>query len=224
MQAANFTPALGLSALTPMYDHAIRLLTRERTWRQKLLTQLAPADGETILDVGCGTGTLAILIKQRAPNARVIGMDPDPQVLATAAKKAASAGVEIEWRQGFAREATAFDGSLDKVVSTLVFHQVPLEEKQWGVAAMFEAIRPGGEIHIADYCRQHQWQMRQLFRLIQLLDGKANTQANIDGAIERIIGDIAGLPTAATAIVNTPTGAISLFQMKKGTAACIVAA
>lgn len=213
MQAVKFTPALGFSALTPIYDHAIRLLTREETWRQKLLTQLAPADGETILDVGCGTGTLAILIKQRAPQARVIGLDPDSRVLATAAKKAASAGVEVEWRQGFAHDAAAFAGSLDKVVSTLVFHQVPLEEKQRGVAAMFEAIRLGGEIHIADYCRQRGWHMRQLFRLIQLLDGKANTQANADGAIERIIGDIAGSPMAATAIINTPTGAISLFRL-----------
>ena len=216
MQAVKFTPALGFSALTPIYDHAIRLLTREKTWRQKLLSQLEPARGDTILDVGCGTGTLAILIKQRAPHARVIGMDPDPEVLATAAKKAATSGVEIEWIRGFARDAAAFSGSLDKAVSTLVFHQVPLEEKQQGVAAMFEAIRPGGEVHIADYCRQLHWHMRQLFRLIQLLDGKANTQANADGALERIIDDIAGSPTAATAIIDTPTGAISLFRLKKG--------
>ena len=218
MQAVKFTPALGSSALTPFYDHAIRLLTREKTWRQKLLMQLAPAGGETILDVGCGTGTLAILIKQRAPGAHVIGMDPDKQVLATAADKAAKAGVDIEWREGFAHDAAAFAGSLDKAVSTLVFHQVPLEEKQRGVAAMFKAIRPGGELHIADYCRQRDWHMRQLFRLIQLLDGKTNTQANADGAIERLVDKIAGSPTPARAVINTPTGAISLFQIQKGDA------
>ena len=215
MQAVKFTPALGFSALTPLYDDAVRLLTREKTWRQKLLTQLAPASGETILDVGCGTGTLAIMIKQRAPDAQVIGMDPDPQVLGTAAKKAASAGVEIEWRKGFAHDAAAFSGSLDKAVSTLVFHQVPGEEKRRGVAAMFEAIRPGGEVHIADYCRQRDWRMRQLFRLIQLIDGKANTQANADGAMERIIEEIVGSSTPATAIIDTPTGAISFFRLKK---------
>ncbi len=91
MTAAKFTPALGYAALTPIYDCAIRLLTGEKTWRQKLLVQVAPADGEIGLDVGCGTGTLALIIKQRAPNARMIGVDPDPQVLARAAKKAARA-------------------------------------------------------------------------------------------------------------------------------------
>ena len=215
MQTAKFTPALGFSLLTPLYDHAIRLLTREETWRQKLLVQLAPANGETILDVGCGTGTLAILIKQQAPGARVIGLDPDPDVLARAASKAASAGVEIEWRQGFAHDVGAYSGKIDKAVATLVFHQVPLEEKQRGVAAMFEAVRLGGEVHIADYCRQRDWQMRQLFRLIQALDGKANTQANADGVVERILRMVGGTQAVPHSIIRTPTGAISIFRSKK---------
>ena len=215
MQDAHFTPALGFPALTPLYDHAIRLLTREKTWREKLLTQLAPASKETILDVGCGTGTLAILIKQRTPGARVIGLDPDPAVLATAAKKAASARVEIEWRKGFASDASHFSGELDKAVSTLVFHQVPLDEKNQGLEAMFEAVRPGGEVHIADYCRQDDWYMRQLFRFVQALDGKVHTQANADGAIDRFLGEIMGSRVTPREVIRTPTGAISLFRLEK---------
>ncbi|MFB9773962.1 class I SAM-dependent methyltransferase [Sphingomonas yabuuchiae] len=75
-------------------------MTRERTWRGALLRQLAPKEGESILDVGCGTGSFAIMLKRAAPGARIVGLDPDPAVLAIAAAKARAAGVEIEWREG----------------------------------------------------------------------------------------------------------------------------
>src|SRR3546814_13110100 len=79
--------------------------TRGRRWRLALLEQLAPREGDAILDVGCGTGTFALLVKKAAPGARVVGLDPDPAVLEIAAAKARGAGVKIEWRRGFARDA-----------------------------------------------------------------------------------------------------------------------
>lgn len=216
MQTAKFTPALGYASLTPLYDTAIRLLTREQRWREKLLEQMSPRKGEAILDVGCGTGSFAILIKRRAPGARVVGLDPDPAVLASAAAKARQAGAEIEWRRGFASDAAVFAGQFDKAVSTLVFHQVPLKEKAVGIEAMLKAVRTGGEVHIADYCRQPDWLMRQLFRTVQALDGRTNTQANVNGAVEHALGRLKGSPAAAEHIVRTPTGAISLFRLAKG--------
>ncbi len=77
-----FAPALGHAALTPLYDAAISLMTCEGRWRRALLQQVAPRDGETILDVGCGTGTFALMLKRAAPNARVIGLDPRRPALA----------------------------------------------------------------------------------------------------------------------------------------------
>lgn len=215
MREAEFTPALGHSALTPLYDAAIRLLTRERLWREALVDQINPKDGDTILDVGCGTGSLAILLKRRAPQARVVGLDPDPEVLATAANKAKWAKVDIEWRRGFAHDADSF-GEFDQIVSTLVFHQVPPAEKLAGIRAMFSAVRPGGFVHIADYCRQPDWLMRQLFRIIQAVDGKPNTQANADGAIEENLAIFSREQTRPERIIRTPTGAISLFRVRKG--------
>lgn len=213
----SFTPALGRAEFTGLYDRVIRLLTRERIWRSALLAQVAPRAGETILDVGCGTGTFAVMAKQAAPGATVIGLDPDPRVLAIAADKAKAAGIEIEWRQGFARDAAAFGGELVKAVSSLVFHQVPLAGKREGIAAMFAAVRPRGEVHIADYARQPSWLMRALFRLtVQNVDGTVDTQPNADGALEAILADLAG-PGAGrpTRVVPTPTGAISLFRASR---------
>lgn len=144
MNDTTFTPALGRSDLTDSYDKAIRLWTRENVWRTALLNQVAPRDGETILDIGCGTGTFAIMMKRAAPDAQVIGLDPDPQILRIAAAKAKQCGVDIDWRQGFARNAADFAGTNDKVVSSLVFHQVPVAEKRTGLAAALTALKPGG--------------------------------------------------------------------------------
>lgn len=217
MQAAGFTPAAGYSALTPVYDIALRVLTREARWRNALLDQIDLRDHESILDVGCGTGTLAIMLKLRVPDARVIGLDPDPTVLQVAAAKARRAGAHVEWRLGFAQDAPSI-GQVDQVVSTLVFHQVSLGGKRAGLRAMFEAVRPGGAIHLADYCRQPDWVARQLFRFIQMLDGQADTQANLEGAVERTLEDLSGKPANPRAIVRTLTGAISLFHVQKGDA------
>lgn len=70
MSDAAFTPALGRAHLDD-YDRAIRIWTRESVWRGALLRQVAPRSGETILDVGCGTGSFAVMLKQAAPGARV---------------------------------------------------------------------------------------------------------------------------------------------------------
>lgn len=214
MNQMEFTPALGRPELTGAYDLAIRLLTRERRWRSVLLEQLAPRDGEAILDVGCGTGTLGLLVKKVAPGARVVGLDPDPAVLEIAAGKARGAGVEIEWRQGFARDADRLGGPFTKIVSSLVLHQVPMEEKRRGIEAMARAVVPGGEVHIADYARQRSKFMRTLFGLVQRLDGAENTEPNARGAIEAILADLDPASRRPSGIVRTPTGEISLFRLE----------
>ena len=216
MEQTSFTPALGRPGLTRAYDLAIRLLTRERTWRGALLQQLAPKEGESILDVGCGTGSFAIMLKRAAPGARVVGLDPDPVVLAIAAAKARTAGVQIEWRQDYANQAADLGVSFDKAVSSLVFHQVPLAGKRAGIAAMFQAVRRGGEVHIADYALQRNTLMRTLFRLtVQLVDGVADTRPNADGMIETILSDLTGEETSVERVIGTPTGAISLFRASR---------
>src|SRR3546814_19705251 len=79
MTEPDFTPAAGRFLPVSTYDRLLALLTREDIWRAKLLEVLAPKGGERILDVGCGTGSLAIQIKQAEPGALVVGLDPDPE-------------------------------------------------------------------------------------------------------------------------------------------------
>lgn len=212
----EFTPALGRADLTGAYDRTIRFWTREGKWRPMFVAQINAAAGETIIDVGCGTGTLATLLKQAAPGANIIGIDPDPEVLRLAAAKAETAGVSVDFRHGFARDAaTSLGGSkADKAVSSLVFHQTPLAEKRAGLMAMHEALKSGGELHVADYGRQPGPLMRALFGIIQIVDGKEDTQPNADGVLTQIIAEV-GFADIRERFVRTPTGAISLLSARR---------
>ena len=212
----SFTPALGHAWLSGLYDPAIALLTRERVWRARLLDQVAPATGETIVDLGCGTGSFAVSLAQRAPGARVIGLDPDGDILGRAKAKAAAAGQPVRFVQGFARDAAALlgDGVADKVVSSLVFHQLPMAEKRLGLAANLRALKPGGALHIADYGHQT-GVMRTLFRIVQSLDGYENTQPNADGVLPDLISEAGFINVAENTALATMTGSIAFFRAER---------
>ena len=210
---ASFTPALGHSALSGVYDPAIALLTRERVWRARLLEQVAPKSGETIIDLGCGTGSFAVSLAQRAPGARIIGLDPDRDILRRAEAKAAAAGQDVRFVEGFSRDVAAVlgDAVADKVVSSLVFHQLPMAEKRQGLAASLRALKPGGSLHIADYGRQA-GAMRLLFRIVQSLDGYENTQPNADGVLPDLIREAGFIEVRETGALPTLTGAIAFYR------------
>lgn len=214
----DFVPALGRHELTGDYDRVIAIMTRERRWRAQLLALAAPQAGETIIDVGCGTGTFALMLQAAGPDARVIAVDPDPKVLEIARRKAAGAGGAVEWRQGFGDElaSVAELGSVDKVVSSLVLHQCPLPVKRAILASMFAILKPGGRIAIADYGAQRSLLMRLLFRQVQALDGFENTQPNADGVIPQLMAEAGFQEVSEGRVVPTPTGSISLYSATRG--------
>lgn len=210
----KFTPALGQDWLTPLYDIAIAMLTREQRWRGLLVRQINAAPGDRILDVGCGTGTLAAMIARAAPKAVIFGIDPDPAVLERARNKAAAVGVTIRFLRGFLTEdALAELRPLTKVTSSLVLHQVPLAEKKRILALMRAALGAGGELHIADYGQQRSPLSRWLFRrTVQSLDGFENTQPNADGILPVLMREVGFPRVEELHSIGTPTGSISIYR------------
>lgn len=143
----------------------------------------------------------------------LIGIDPDEEALAIARAKADAAGADIRWERGFARDIAS--SPADALVTSLMFHQVPMAEKRAGLAAMYAALRPGGRLVIADYGRQRGL-MRLLFRLtIQRLDGVTDTQPNADGALPELVR-AAGFDNVREAErIHTATGTIALIAAER---------
>src|SRR5437763_5402641 len=91
---AKYVPAAGFRWLTRFYDPFVAFTMREREFRQAFIERARIGANSTVLDVGCGTGTLAVMIKTSVPSATVVGLDGDPEVLEIAREKAAKAGAD----------------------------------------------------------------------------------------------------------------------------------
>jgi ubiquinone/menaquinone biosynthesis C-methylase UbiE len=208
----GYLPALRFRSLTRLYDPAVRLTTRERRFKRMLIEQAGPAAGQRILDLGCGTGTLAIDVKRREPRAELVGLDADPDMLAQARRKADAAGVELELTEGFSTELPYEDASFDCVLSTLFFHHLDPEPKRQTAAEIARVLRPGGELHVADWGQPSDPVMALAFQSIRALDGFSNTDDNYRGALPEIF-EQAGLAGARqTSRLRTPFGTLALFR------------
>ncbi|MFB7127126.1 class I SAM-dependent methyltransferase [Kitasatospora sp. NPDC056273] len=210
-----FTPAAGRLALG-LYDPIVSL-TRERLWRSLLAMHAAPRPGDVIVDVGCGTGSFAVLLGRAEPQATVVGVDPDPAVLRLARRKAAAAGIEPDFRTGMgdAVDEVVGAGTADTVVCSLVLHQCPVPMKQAVLAAMHRTLRPGGKLVIADYGRQRTAAMRLAFRIVQFADGKEDTQPNADGILPRLIAEAGFEGVREVDTVATVTGSMSFYTARR---------
>jgi len=211
-QSPDYIPALGKRWLTPLYDLAISLLTREKTWRSRLIKQISPKPREEILDVGCGTGSLAILLKEKELGIQITGIDPDPGVLSIAQRKIEHQLLEIKLIQGFLEPSLFPPGKqFGKITSSLVLHQVSVEEKQRILQTAYDRLSVDGSIHIADYGLQRTALMRGLFRIVQKLDGVEFTAPNAEGIIPKLMVEAGFEDVKETFVLPTPTGSISLY-------------
>jgi ubiquinone/menaquinone biosynthesis C-methylase UbiE len=215
MSEQTFTPAMGRFAPTRFYDPVVAL-TRERLWRALAVMYAAPRPDDVIVDVGCGTGSLALLLSRVEPRAQIIGVDPDSDVLAVARQKAAGCAA-VQWRVGMGDTLVDSVGadSADTVVSSLVLHQCPLPMKRAVLASMFAVLRSGGRLVVADYGWQRSSLMRLAFRIVQLADGKADTQPNADGIVPELLSEAGFRDVREAEVVPTVSGSISVYVAGK---------
>jgi ubiquinone/menaquinone biosynthesis C-methylase UbiE len=152
------------------YDFGIRLLSLGRIGRvhERMAEQVGA--GERVLDIGCGTGSLALRCAGRA--ARVTGIDISPQMLDMAREKVEAAGLEdqVELREMSAIDLDeAFpDGSFDAIVSSLVFSEMSEDEQGFVLRECRRLLRDGGRLVIADEVVPRSWPLRLLNRVLRL--------------------------------------------------------
>jgi ubiquinone/menaquinone biosynthesis C-methylase UbiE len=136
------------------YDLLVWLLTlgRERSFREKTLRFARLEPGESVLDVGCGTGTLAIAAKRHVgPTGTVYGIDASPEMISRAAIKARKAGVEVAFNIGTAQALPFPDARFDALLSTLMLHHLPRNARQRCAREMRRVLKPGGRALVVDF-------------------------------------------------------------------------
>lgn len=151
----RYVPALSFDWLTPLYDPCVRWLMPERKFKSRLVRRAAIGAGQRVLDLGCGTATLTLLVKEMHPGARVTGLDGDPKILKIARRKAERAGAEIGFDEGMAFRLPYAEGSFGRVLSSMVLHHLTEENKRRTLHEVFRVLAPGGEFHVADFVRQN---------------------------------------------------------------------
>ena len=211
----GYLPALRWKALTPVFDTAVRVTARERVMKECLLDQAAVAAGDSVLDLGAGTGTLAIWLKQRSPGAAVTGLDADPDVLARARRKAADAECEIEFVEGFSTELPFAGDSFDVVLSSLFFHHLMPADKRSTLAEVRRVLKPGGKLHVADWGKPGDPLMAVLSLSIRAFDGFEVTAENLRGALPSLIGQAGLVDAQERRRLRTTLGTLALYSARK---------
>jgi ubiquinone/menaquinone biosynthesis C-methylase UbiE len=207
----KYIPALSWKVLTPFYDTFFRLTMREELFKRRLIEQAQIRSGQRVLDLGCGTGTLTIMVKQAHPNSEVSGLDGDPQILEIARHKAAQAGSPITFDEGMAFQLPYPNASFDRVLSSMVFHHLTTQDKEKSLAEIYRVLKPDGELHLVDFGVPHGFYAKiisSLMRRFERLDD------NINGRIPEMLAK-AKFSVAETSEFLTVFGTLALLRGSK---------
>jgi ubiquinone/menaquinone biosynthesis C-methylase UbiE len=216
MMAGEYVHALRYQWLTPVYDLVVRALVRERTFKQALIEQACIEPGQVVIDLGCGTGTLAIAIKQQVPDATVIGIDGDDRILAVARRKAERAQLDVTFQHALAQALPLPDGQADRMLSTLFFHHLLREDKLRVACEALRVLKPEGQLHVADWGQASNFLMRLAFLPVQLLDGFDRTADNLRGELPRIMTRAGFHGAGENRRFVTCLGTLSLYSWHAG--------
>ncbi|MGH2522055.1 MAG: class I SAM-dependent methyltransferase, partial [Anaerolineales bacterium] len=146
------------------------------------------------------------------PEAEVVGLDGDPEVLEIGRQKAARAGVTLTLDGGMAYQLPYPEASFDRVLSSLMFHHLTLDDKGRALRESWRVLRPGGEIHIVDFGKPHTaWG-----RLIAPLVGRAERASdNIQGRLPDLLHEAGFEQVMESARFATVVGTVSAYQGRK---------
>ena len=212
----GYVAALRFPALNRAFDPLVRVTMRERRFKRELLDQAAIGSTQRVLDLGCGTGTLAILAKEEVPKAEVVGFDGDPSILKQALAKADAAGVKVRFDHGYSTELPYEVEFFDRVLSTLFFHHLTTDDKRTTLREVARVLRPGGELHIADFTKAGDPLMALAFTVIRPFDGLERTRVNARGQLGAMVSE-AGFPAVSeTRRFRTAFGTLGLMKASRG--------
>ena len=156
-----------------------------------------------------------MLIKQKYPNANVVGIDGDPSILAIASRKMTEAGASIQFDHGLSWYLPYPDGYFDRILSSLFFHHLSWQNKLRTAREVRRVLRPGGELHVADWGEPSNLLMRVAFVTVQLLDGFENTRDNVNGRLLKVFAEAQLVDVTQKRTYDTVLGTLALYRAVK---------
>ncbi len=206
----RYVPAAGHRALTRFYDPVMATTMRERTFRRALVRAAVAAGPLMIADIGCGTGSQTIALSDAAPHARIIGIDGDPEALDRARTRAGDRS--ITWVEALAEKLPIDDDAMDCVTASLLLHHLSPPTRLAALREMRRVLRPGGQLHIADWGRPQDPAMHLAFLAIRALDGRENTADHAGGRIPQILRTAGFTDVRVTRRLRTVLGTLEILE------------
>jgi ubiquinone/menaquinone biosynthesis C-methylase UbiE len=207
----EYIPALSYRFLTPFYDFIQKYIVRDVRYKSLLIEQANIQPGHHVLDLGCGTGTLAIMAKQAQPGAEVAGLDADPDMLKVAKYKSAQQKVPVSFDVGFTNKLPYPDESFDRVLSSIMIHHLKTPHKIQTAQEVYRILKPGGQLHIIDFGKPVTWYGKILGPLLHKFE-EAND--NIEGKLPEVFG-APGLKTEVRGNFWTFFGDLAFLRAEK---------
>lgn len=207
----EYIPALSYRFLTPFYDFIQKHIVRDVRYKSILIEQANIRAGQSILDLGCGTGTLAIMVKQAHPSAEVVGLDADPDMLKVARYKSTRLNAPVKFDAGFTNKLPYPDGSFDRVLSSIMIHHLKTPDKKLTAREVHRVLKPGGQLHIVDFGKPVTWYGKMLGPFLHRFE-EAND--NIDGSLPAFFAE-PGLKTQIVGNFWTFFGDLAFLKGEK---------
>jgi SAM-dependent methyltransferase len=206
-------PALRFGSLTRLFDPVVAIWAREGEFKRRVLRHAALQPGERVLDLGCGTGTLALMACASEPTIDVDGLDADPEILRAARNKA---GGRIRFNEGFSTELPYEDGRFDVVLSTLFFHHLADADKRETASEIARVLKPGGRAVVGDLGKPQDPLMRlAVATTVQVLDGRATTSLNVAGGLPGVFREAGLVDVGVVDRLRTPVGTLDVVVAQR---------
>jgi SAM-dependent methyltransferase len=209
-----YVHALGYRWLNRLYDPLIRLTMAEKQFKEQLITQASVSPPMRVLDVGCGTGTLLLMLSSRGI-VRSVGLDGDPDILRVAHRKIRRNRARVAVIGARSTAIPVAADQFDRVLSTLMLHHLDDAEKLETLKEIGRVLRSGGELHIADWGRPHTRPMRVAAKLVGGFDGREVTRANLEGRIPDLCRQAGLVDVELLAERSTLFGTLAFYRARK---------
>jgi len=179
----EFLPAAGRDVFLPLYDPLVSLMGFGRA-AEDLIDEANIERGHSVLDLGCGTGTLILMLRRRYTGVVVIGLDPDAKVLQRASNKFKRAGMSVQLDLGFSDQLPYEEKSFDRVFSSFMFHHLDEQERERTAREVSRVLKPTGTFHLLDFvadpAKDGFWD--------RLIESHALMKTNTDERLLQLIG------------------------------------